>query len=367
MSDFVSSVGQGLSDFGSSVGNAVGGVAQDIGNWGAGLDQFVGSAIPGGWAGLGALGAAAFTGGASLALDAGAVATADATAVGLGYSSAAEAIQAGAITAEGLGLPAAATAADLAAVSGSASAGWAGLGQAAGVAGGVGSGAGVASSFTPEMLAAAQASSDPVGMLSYLSGATPQEIAAATGSGAQASTLSQMLGYAKTGADIVGGVGKIAGGINALGAGNKIGNLQADPYAQYRGQAASQLQNLLMNPQSVTQTPGYQFNLSQGMQGLQAQQAAQGRLVSGGALLQGQQYGQNLASQTYQQQLQNLSTLSGASQSPATGATSQAGLIAGQLGGQLGGWQGIAGGAGQVLNPLQTLYSQYNQSSPSVS
>ena len=360
MSDAVSSVTSWVGDAASSVGNAVGGVAQDIGNLGAGFDQFVGSAIPGGWAGLGGLGAAAFTGGASLALDAGAVATADATAVGLGYSSAAEAIQAGAITAEGLGLPAATTAADLAGVSGSASAGFSGLGSAT-------SGAGAASSFTPEMLAAAQASSYPVGMLSYLSGATPQEIAAATGSGAQASTLSQMLGYAKTGADIVGGVGKIAGGINALGAGKKVGQLQADPYAQYRGQAASQLQNLLMNPQSVTQTPGYQFNLSQGMQGLQAQQAAQGRLVSGGALLQGQQYGQNLASQTYQQQLQNLSTLSGASQSPATGATAQAGLIGGQLGGQLGGWQGIAGGAGQVLNPLQTLYSQYNQSSPSVS
>ena len=147
----------------------------------------------------------------------------------------------------------------------------------------------------------------------------------------------------------------------------KVGQLNADPNSPYRPGYAAQLSNLITNPNSVTQTPGYQFRFGQGLQGLQAQQAAQGRLVSGGALLQGQQYGQNLASQTYQQQLQNLSTLSGANQSPATGATSQAGLIAGQLGGQLGGWQGIAGGAGQVLNPLQTLYSQYNQSSPSVS
>jgi hypothetical protein len=359
MSDFVSSVGQGLSDFGSSVGNFVSNIGSDIGSGLASVDKALG---PGGWTGLAALAAAPFSGGASLALDAEAVAAADATAAGLGYSSAAEAIQAGAITAEGLGLPAAATAADLAAVSGSASAGWAGLGQAAGVAGGVGG-----SQITPEMLAAAQKSSDPIGMLSYLSGATPEEIQAATGAGAQASGLSQALGYAKTGADIIGGIGKVAGGINALTTGKKVGQLQADPYAQYRGQAAAQLQNLLMNPQSVTQTPGYQFNLSQGLQGLQAQQAAQGRLVSGGALIQGQQYGQQLAGQTYQQQLQNLATLSGANQSPATGATSQAGLLSGQLGGTLGGAQGIAGGLGQVLNPLQTLYSQYNQSSPSVS
>ena len=93
MSDSVSSFFSGVGDAVSGVGSAVGGVAQDIGNWGAGLDQFVGSAIPGGWAGLGALGAAAFTGGASLALDAGAVATADATAAGLGYSSAADSIR----------------------------------------------------------------------------------------------------------------------------------------------------------------------------------------------------------------------------------------------------------------------------------
>jgi len=31
------------------------------------------------------------------------------------------------------------------------------------------------------------------------------------------------------------------------------------------------------------------------------------------------------------------------------------------------GLQQLAGGAANVLNPLQTLYSQYNQSSPSVS
>jgi hypothetical protein len=359
MSDAVSSVTSWVGDAASSVGNFVSNVGQDIGSGLASADKALG---PGGWTGLAALAAAPFSGGASLALDAEAVAAADATAAGLGYSSAAEAIQAGAITAEGLGLPAAATAADLAAVSGSASAGFSGLGAAGSAAGGV---AGGASQFTPQMLAAAQQSSDPIGMLSYLSGATPEEIQAATGAGAQASGLSQALGYAKTGADIIGGVGKLSQGIQGISAGKQISGLQADPYAQYRSQAASQLQNLLMNPQSVTQTPGYQFNLSQGLQGLQAQQAAQGRLVSGGALLQGQQYGQQLASQTYQQQLSNLSTLSGANQSPAGASQAQAGNILGGAGAQNYGLQSIAGGIGGIVNPLQTLYSQYNSGSPS--
>jgi hypothetical protein len=183
----------------------------------------------------------------------------------------------------------------------------------------------------------------------------------------QGTSLGDILKTASSGAGIIGGLAKMAGGVGAIQAGQQAGQYakQADPFAQYRSGYAAQLSNLLSNPQTVTTTPGYQFNLAQGLQGLQAQQAAQGRLVSGGALIQGQQYGQQLASQGYQQQLQNLAQLSGATQSPATGATAQAGLTAGQLGGVLGGAQSISGGLGQVLNPLATLYSQYNNPSPS--
>jgi hypothetical protein len=322
-----------------------------------------------------------------------AVASADATAAGLGFSSAAEAIGAGAISAEALGLPAATTIAELGAISGSASAGYLGLGEAAGaVASSIspeiiaaanasadpiatlsqmtGMSAEAASAFTPEMIAAANASSDPIGMLTAMSGMTPAELAAATGPGAGAGTsLSNILGYAKTGASIVGGLGKLAGGVMSLQAGKQMGQYarQADPFAQYRSGYAAQLQNLMNNPQSVTQTPGYQFNLSQGLQGLQAQQAAQGRLVSGGALIQGQQFGQQLASQTYNQQLDTLARLSGGYQAPAAGATAQAGLTASNLGSTYGGWQSIAGGLGQVANPLATLYSNYNNPSPNPS
>jgi len=154
------------------------------------------------------------------------------------------------------------------------------------------------------------------------------------------------------------------GGAQALANGRQVQPGQADPFSAYRPQYAAQLQNLMSNPNSVTQTPGYQFNLSQGLQGLQAQQAAQGRLVSGGALLQGQQFGQNLAQQSYSDQLKTLMALSGASQSPGVGATAMSNIGASNLGSTLGGWQAIAGGAGQVVNPLATLYANFNNPSP---
>ena len=184
----------------------------------------------------------------------------------------------------------------------------------------------------------------------------------------QGTSLGDILKTAQSGAGIVGGLAKMAGGVGAIQAGQQAGQYakQADPFAQYRSGYAAQLSNLLANPQTITSTPGYQFNLGQGLQAMQAQQAAQGRLVSGGGLLQAQQFGQNYAQSNLQQQQALLAQLSGATQSPATGATAQAGLTAGQLGGTLGGAQAIAGGLGQVLNPLQTLYSNYNNPSPSV-
>lgn len=357
--------GSVIEDIGSGISDAFSGVGDVVDDALVGLDKTVGEAVPGGWTTVGAAALAAATMGGSLgatgALEAGAVASADATAAGLGFSSAAEAISAGAATAEMLGLPAAATVADLAAVSGSASAGWAGLGEAAGIAGGVASGA--SSALSPEVIAANLGFSDPIAAIA--GGVSPAEL----GMTQAGTSLSNILGYAKTAAPIVGGLGKLMGGYQALQTGKQMQQYanQADPFSPYRPGYAGQLQNLMNNPNSVTQTPGYQFNLAQGLQGLQAQQAAQGRLVSGGALIQGQQFGQNLASQTYNDQVKTLMALSGASQSPATGAAAQAGLTASNLGSTYGGWQSIAGGLGQVANPLATLYSNYNNPSPNPS
>jgi hypothetical protein len=274
------------------------------------------------------------------------------------------------VSAAELGLPAAATAADVGAVAGTASAEFAGTSAGQAAIGMTAPAVAPAAAQTPQTLASQLGFSDPIAAIS--GGVNPADLGMTQAAGGG---LSDILGYAKTGAQVVGGlgqlaggVGQIAGGVGSIKAGQQMGQYakQADPFAQYRSGYAAQLQNLLQDPSTITTTPGYQFQLGQGLQALQAQQAAQGRLVSGGALLQGQQFGQQFATSNLQQQQNLLASLSGATQSPASGATAQAGLTAGQLGGTLGGAQAIAGGLGQVLNPLGTLYSNYNNPSPSV-
>jgi hypothetical protein len=422
---FIGDIGGAVGDVFGGIGDAVGGVIDSVGNTigdlGVGLDKTVGDVIPGGWPTIAAAAAAAATWGGSLAasgaLEAGAIASADGIAMSTYGMTAAEALQAG-VTAAELGLPAATTVAELAAVGGTASAEYLGLGQAVSsftpemlatanasadpigtlsqlsgmttqaassispeilaaanasadpigtLASMTGMTTEAASAFTPEMIAAANASSDPIGMLSYLSTASPAEIAAATGGGAgSGTTLSSILGYAKTAAPIIGGLGKLAGGVMGIQAGNQLKQYgaAADPNSPYRAGYAANLNNLITNPNTVTSTPGYQFNLAQGLQAQQAQQAAQGRLVSGGALIQGQQFGQNLASQTYNQQVDTLAKLSGAYQAPAAGAMAQGGLAANALGATYGGWNSVAGGAGQFGTGLLNLYENYNRPSP---
>jgi hypothetical protein len=303
VSDFVDSVSSGISDIGSSIGQGI----SDIGI---------------GWPSLAALAAAPLTGGTSLsemiAADA-----AELAASGIGEAQIAD------IMAQSYGIDQFA---------------------AANVAGMASAGTGAAD-------IASVLASDYGAQIAGLGGN-------AASAASVASNAANLVKYAKTGADIIGGLGKLAGGYGALQNGRQVQPGQADPFSPYRSQYASQLQNLMANPQSVTQTPGYQFNLSQGLQGLQAQQAAQGRLVSGGALIQGQQFGQQLASQTYNDQLKTLAGLSGANQSPAAGAAGMQNVANSNLGSTLGGWQSIAGGLGQISNPLATLYSNYNNPSP---
>jgi len=183
--------------------------------------------------------------------------------------------------------------------------------------------------------------------------------------GGVGTTLGDLAGYAKTGAQLIGGIGQLGQAARLLGGTGQTKPGVADPYAAYRPQAASQLQNLLSNPSTITTTPGYQFNLAQGLQAQQAQQAAQGRLVSGGGLLQAQQFGQQYATSQLQQQQNLLATLSGANQAPAGAAQAQQGINFGQSGATALALQGLGSGASNVINPLQTLYAQYNNPSPS--
>lgn len=136
--------------------------------------------------------------------------------------------------------------------------------------------------------------------------------------------------------------------------GSILGGMLGGSSAQQQAQAASpftgqyqqyqpMLANLVNNPSSVTSTPGYQFNLSQGETAVNQGMAGMGLLGSGnqGAALT--QYGQNYATSQYQTQLQNLMSLSGvnygsgqAAASALAGGNKAAGALGGQLGTLLG-------------------------------
>lgn len=100
--------------------------------------------------------------------------------------------------------------------------------------------------------------------------------------------------------------------MNSLSEAEKRAQGLLAPY-QATGQAANaQLADKLasgelggtFNPGDLTEDPGYQFNLQQGQQALDRQQAAKGNFFSGAALKSAQDYGQGLADNTYNQAYQ---------------------------------------------------------------
>ena len=125
-----------------------------------------------------------------------------------------------------------------------------------------------------------------------------------------------------------------------------------------------------------TADPGYAFRLSEGMKALDRTAAARGGLLSGSTLKGAQRYGQDLASQEYQNafnryyaertnRLQPLQSLAGVGQTSANTLTSAAGTLGGQIGsniigagnamaaGQVGSANAIAQGVGQGINFYQ--------------
>ena len=132
-------------------------------------------------------------------------------------------------------------------------------------------------------------------------------------------------------ASVAASVVGIATGVNALfgggssggGGGGGGGQGQYDPYGQYRGQAATQLNTLMNNPSMAMSQPGYQQQLQQGMRTTQRGAAATGMLQSGAEQNALQNVGQNTFSSYYNSQLANLMQLSGASQSPAAAGMAQ--------------------------------------------
>ena len=68
---------------------------------------------------------------------------------------------------------------------------------------------------------------------------------------------------------------------------------------QVASTAGNKLNTLLQNPESVSSTPGYQFAYNQGLEAVNRTAAAKGQLGSGNRLYDLTKFGQGLASQTY--------------------------------------------------------------------
>jgi hypothetical protein len=96
--------------------------------------------------------------------------------------------------------------------------------------------------------------------------------------------------------------------------------IQADPWSRYRSGYGDMLNALMINPALTMTTPGYQFQLQQGLNAMQAGQAARGQTQSGGALAAQQVFGQNYAMSAFNNLANMYGGMAGAGQSGATGS-----------------------------------------------
>lgn len=128
------------------------------------------------------------------------------------------------------------------------------------------------------------------------------------------------------------------------GAENQLANLYGIPYNATGTGAASTSSTGVTTPVNVNaaasspggasvqdaayanfaNSPNYKFAFDQGMQALQRSAAAGGTLVSGGQLKAGQEFGQGLATQQYQNYVSGLQSLASGGQNAAAGTASNA-------------------------------------------
>jgi hypothetical protein len=172
---------------------------------------------------------------------------------------------------------------------------------------------------------------------------------------------------------ILGGVA--SAGVGAIGSalsGNKAsqGSAQAQqelaqqrqdlmPWVNTGGQALGQTANLLgLNGQPAAdaamttfqQSPGYQWQLGQGLRAVDAGAAAQGMLRSGATLKAEETYGSGLANQTFQQYYNNLAGMSQLGEGAAAGGASTAQTGASLAQGAGNTQASIYGNLGQTLS-----------------
>ena len=129
-----------------------------------------------------------------------------------------------------------------------------------------------------------------------------------------------------------------------------------DPYTQYRGQAATQLNQLVNNPSIAMSQGGYQAQLQQGVTASQRAAAATGQLQSGAEQNAISNLAQGQFSTYYNNLFNQLSTLSGASQAPASATAAQ---NAAQVQSYLAPYQGQSLAAGAALQQTQANVAGY--------
>jgi hypothetical protein len=129
---------------------------------------------------------------------------------------------------------------------------------------------------------------------------------------------------------------------------------------------------------AANQDPGYAFRLSEGLKAVDRQAAARGGLISGNALKASQTYGQDMASQEYQNAFNRYQTVRGNTLSPfqnlsaqgqnAAAMTGTAGAQYGSAGGQAisNYGQGVSGALGSAGNAMGTAYGNYGQGTTGV-
>ena len=137
-----------------------------------------------------------------------------------------------------------------------------------------------------------------------------------------AASMTGVGGIAAAAGGLLGAYGTYKSGKEAADAAEQAVQV-ADPFAPYRGQYAETLSSLYSNPSQITNMPGYQFRLAQGLDGINRNAAAAGYLGSGNRLMELMRYGQDYASQEFDKEVARLSGLSGAT----TGSPAQAGIL----------------------------------------
>ena len=157
-------------------------------------------------------------------------------------------------------------------------------------------------------------------------------------------------------------VSGIASGVNAMNAPISPTDAQrmADPFASSRQQYIDKLNALMANPSLVMSQPGYQFALQQGMQELNRNLSKSGMSTStpgfpgtpasGAAGIAQQKYGQKYALKSYDDYVNQLSGLSGATQKPSAGSDAYMGAQKAASDAANSGWKSIDQGVGGLLS-----------------